>query len=90
MPTVNDIEVRKPTEEEANRCKAWPLWSCEPSSFDWSYTEKETCLIIEGKVTVADDGGSVSFGSGDFVIFPQDLDCVWNVEEAVRKHYSFG
>ena len=90
MPTVNDIEVRKPTEEEANRCKAWPLWSCEPSSFDWSYTEKETCLIIEGKVTIADDKGSVSFGSGDFVIFPQDLDCVWNVEEAVKKHYSFG
>lgn len=90
MPTVKDVVVRKPTEQEVSRCKTWPIWTCEPSSFDWSYTEKETCLILEGKVTVTDRHGSVSFGPGDLVIFPQDLDCVWNVEEAVRKHYNFG
>lgn len=90
MPTVKDIVVRKPTEEEANRCKAWPIWTCEPSTFDWSYTEKETCLILEGKVTITDSDGGVSFGPGDYVIFPQDLDCVWKVEEAVKKYYNFG
>ncbi len=90
MPTVNDIVVRKPTEQEADRCRAWPTWTCESSSFDWSYTEKETCLIIEGKVTVTDADGSVTFGPGDLVVFPQDLDCVWNVEQSVKKHYNFG
>ena len=90
MPTVKDIVVRKPTEEEADRCKAWPIWTCEPSSFDWSYTEQETCLILEGNVTVTDGDGSVAFGPGDFVTFPQDLDCVWNVKESVKKHYNFG
>jgi len=90
MPTVNDIVVRKPTEQEIDRCKAWPTWTCEPSSFDWSYTEKETCLILEGKVTITGDDGSVSFGPGDLVVFPQDLDCVWNVAEPVKKHYNFG
>ncbi|MBN1359076.1 MAG: cupin domain-containing protein [Sedimentisphaerales bacterium] len=90
MPTVKDIVVRKPTEAEIARCKTWPTWACEPSAFDWSYTEKETCLILEGKVTVTGGGQSVSFGPGDLVVFPQDLDCVWNVEEAVRKHYNFG
>jgi uncharacterized cupin superfamily protein len=90
MPTVKDIVVRKPTEQEVSRCKAWPIWTCEPSSFDWAYTEKETCLILEGKVTVTDRHGAVSFGPGDLVVFPQDLDCVWNVEEAVKKHYNFG
>jgi uncharacterized cupin superfamily protein len=90
MPTAKDIVVRKPTEAEINRCKTWPTWTCEPSSFDWSYTEKETCLILEGKVTVSDGSGFVTFGPGDLVTFPQDLDCVWNVEEAVRKHYNFG
>jgi uncharacterized cupin superfamily protein len=90
MPTVNDVVVRKPSDEEADRCKSWPIWSCDPSTFDWSYTEKETCLILEGKVTVSDDEGSVSFGPGDLVEFPQDLDCVWNVREAVKKHYTFG
>jgi uncharacterized cupin superfamily protein len=90
MPTARDIVVRKPTEAEANRCKTWPIWTCEPSSFDWSYTEKETCLILEGKVTVTDGSTSVTFGPGDMVVFPQDLDCVWTVEEPVRKHYNFG
>jgi len=41
-------------------------------------------------VTVSDDNHTVRFGPGDLVTFPQDLDCVWNVEKAIRKHYSFG
>jgi len=90
MPTVSDIIVKKPSEEEISRCKGWPIWTCEPSSFDWAYTEKETCLLLEGQVRVSDDTGSVSFGAGDFVVFPQDLECTWHVEKAVKKHYNFG
>ena len=90
MPTVKDVVVRKPTESEEKRCRSWPIWTCEPSKFDWSYTEKETCLVLEGEVTVSDDNHTVRFGPGDLVTFPQDLDCVWNVEKAIRKHYSFG
>ncbi len=89
MPTVEEVIVRKPTEEESRTCKSWPLWRCEPSRFDWIYTEKETCLLIEGKVTVSDGNHSVSFGPGDLVIFPKDLACTWNVREAVVKHYNF-
>ena len=65
------------------------IWTCGPSSFDWSYTG-EGMPLLEGKVTVTDRHGAVSFGPGDLVIFPQDLDCVWNVEEAVKQHYTFG
>ncbi len=90
MPTVKDVIVKKPSEEEAAACKAWPTWKCEPSTFDWAYTEKETCLLLEGKVTVTDDKDSVSFGPGDLVVFPEDLECTWNVQEAVTKHYNFG
>ena len=89
MPSVNDVVVRKPSDAEIAECQCWPIWSCGVSRFDWSYTQKETCLILEGKVTVSDGAGSVSFGAGDIVIFPVDLDCVWEVEEAVRKHYNF-
>jgi len=90
MPTVRDVIVKKPTQAEQAACKAWPIWKCEPSTFDWQYTEKETCLVLEGKVTVSDDKNSVSFGPGDLVIFPQDLECIWNVTEPVKKHYNFG
>ena len=90
MPTVKDIVVRKPTKEEIKRCKSWPIWTCEPSTFDWSYTEKETCLILECAVTISDGKESVSFGPGDLVVFPKTLDCVWRVEGAARMHYNFG
>lgn len=89
MPTVKDVVVKKPSEAEQAACKAWPIWKCEPSTFDWQYTEKETCLVLEGRVTVTDDKNSVSFGPGDLVVFPQDLECTWNVIEAVTKHYNF-
>ena len=90
MPTVKDVTVRKPTEDEIQTCKSWPIWQCEPSTFDWQYTQKETCLIIEGEVTVKDAEASVSFGPGDLVVFPEELECTWHVTEAVTKHYNFG
>lgn len=90
MPTVKDVIVKKPSDAEAAQCKAWPIWKCQPSIFDWQYTEKETCLLIDGKVTVSDGTDSVTFGPGDLVVFPEDLECTWNVTEPVTKHYNFG
>jgi len=90
MPSVKDVIIKKPSDEEAEACKVWPIWKCEPSTFDWAYTEKETCLLLEGKVTVSDGTDSVSFAAGDLVVFPVDLECTWNVQEAVTKHYNFG
>ena len=90
MATIKDVIVKKPSQEESTKCKKWPIWQCEPSTFDWIYTEKETCLLIEGDVTVSDGKDSVSFGSGDLVIFPEGLECNWNVKKAVKKYYNFG
>jgi hypothetical protein len=90
MPTVKDVVVKKPSKQEQKTCKSWPIWQCDPSTFDWAYTEKETCLILEGSVTVTDAQSSVSFGPGDLVVFPQDLECTWHVKQAVKKHYNFG
>ena len=84
-----DITVRKPTEAEINAMKSNPVWGCEVSEFNWHYDSEETCLIMEGEVTVSYEGGSVSFGVGDYVTFPQGLSCVWKVTKPVRKHYFF-
>ena len=71
--------------------KSWPIWTCEPSSFPWTYKEKETCLILEGDVTVTPDSGEpVRFGVGDLVVFPSGMSCTWEVHKAVKKHYCFG
>ncbi len=93
MPTVKDVIVRKPSPEEIQTCRQWPTWQCRPSQFDWDYDEMETCLIIEGEVSVSDrpdQGHSVSFGPGDLVIFPAGFQCIWYVNKAVNKHYRFG
>jgi uncharacterized protein len=68
----------------------WPIWSKAPSVFDWHYSDREQCLFLEGKVTVKTKSETVEIGEGDFVTFPQGLDCVWEITEAVRKHYRFG
>jgi uncharacterized cupin superfamily protein len=69
----------------------WPIWEKEVSTFDWHYDTKETCYILEGQVTVEPkDGIPVEFGAGDYVSFPEGMDCVWRVKAPVRKHYSFG
>jgi len=92
MPTIKDVAVSKPTDQEIETCKGWPIWSCDVSTFDWDYTQTERCLLLEGKVTVTDRPAgedSVTFGAGDMVVFPEGLLCVWKVQEPVRKHYDF-
>ena len=67
-----------------------PTWSKEPSTFPWSYSDQETAYVVEGEVTVIEDGGeSVDFGAGDLVIFPVGLKCTWHVKKALKKHYKF-
>jgi uncharacterized cupin superfamily protein len=89
---VSEIEVRKPKEEELEQmgARSWPIWECEPSTFDWEYDDKETCYILEGDVTVSSPTGEVHFGAGDLVVFPKGLKCTWKVDKQVRKHYRFG
>ena len=89
MPTTKDIIVKKPSADEIAECKTWPIWTSEARTFDWQYTQQETCYVIEGEVAVSDDTGSVTFGPGDLVIFPNDLECIWNVKQPIKKHYKF-
>jgi hypothetical protein len=83
--------IRKPTEAEKKQAQSWPIWEKEASEFPWHYDEKETCLILEGDVTVANETGeSFNFGAGDYVIFPEGMSCTWKIKKDVRKHYKFG
>ena len=70
---------------------SWPIWTCGVSTFPWTYDERETCLLLEGDVTVTPAGGEpVRFGPGDLVVFVEGLSCTWDVHVPVRKHYRFG
>ena len=84
-------EIRKPTEQEKQQAQSWPIWTKEASEFPWEYEEKETCLILDGQVTITnEDGQKFDFAGGDWVVFPQGMRCTWKIDKSVRKHYQFG
>jgi len=86
------IIIEKPSEEKLKQLNvsSWGIWECEPSTFDWHYDDRETCYLLEGKVTVKTGDQEVQLEKGDLGIFPKGLDCVWMVHEKVKKHYQFG
>ncbi len=84
---------RSPSEDRlrALDARSWPIWTKEESEFPWEYDEPETCLFLEGEVTVSPEGGTaVDLRAGDVVTFPRGLRCTWRIKRAVRKHYRFG
>jgi uncharacterized cupin superfamily protein len=85
------IKIEKGDQEKMDRqgVFSWPVWECEPSVFDWHYDQEESCLILEGEITVKTEHEEVVIGPGDYVTFPQWLDCTGSVTKPVRKHYTF-
>ncbi len=67
-------------------------WGCPVSKFDWSYSEDETCYLLEGDVVVTDNktGATMRVKAGDVAFFPQGMKCVWDVSVPIQKHFSFG
>jgi uncharacterized cupin superfamily protein len=84
-------EIREPTDEEKSKAESWPIWEKEESEFPWEYSDKETCLILEGDVEVTnEDGEKFEFKAGDYVVFPKGMKCTWKIKKGVKKHYNFG
>ena len=85
------VEIKKPSDEEKKQAESWPIWEKEASEFPWEYSDKETCLILEGDVEVTnEEGETFKFKAGDWVVFPQGMKCKWKINKSVRKHYNFG
>mgnify|MGYP003575394632 FL=1 len=85
------IQVQhNPAETQLNSLgvSKWPTWKKEVSIFDWVFHEEEKAYILEGECVVTPVNGSpVTFGKGDFVIFPAGLTVKWEVKQPLHKHY---
>ena len=67
---ITVVNAPHPAELDHLGVQGWPIWDCQPSRFPWSYGRRETCLLLEGDVTVIPEGGEpVCFGAGDQVNF---------------------
>lgn len=90
---MNEITIEhnvSPAKLDAMNVEAWPIWSKEISTFDWSYDQTEVCYVLEGEVIVTPtDGEAVTITEGDLVTFPAGMSCIWEVKSPIRKHYTF-
>jgi uncharacterized protein len=86
------IEVKRISKEDLEKMGVfeWPVWTKERSEFDWFYSDRESCYILEGDADVFTDDGKTHFGKDDFVVFPKGLKCIWKINKTVKKHYNFG
>ncbi|MBN1594479.1 cupin domain-containing protein [candidate division FCPU426 bacterium] len=85
------IKVEKATPEKlrALEVESWSPWECEPTEFDWEYSQDERAYVKEGRVVVHAKEGDVEIQGGDIVLFPKGLKCHWKVKETIRKVYRF-
>ncbi|MGI9316174.1 MAG: cupin domain-containing protein, partial [bacterium] len=55
------------------------------------YPQSETSYILEGSGEIQfSDDESVSFIAGDLVTVMPETSCIWNITEAIERHYSKG
>ena len=95
---MSNIRIERPDKEKIKKLgipdsptstDQWGVWECEPSTFDWQYSNTEVAYVYEGKVKVKTDNDEVEINKGDLVIFPKGLKCKWQVLEKIRKVYKF-
>lgn len=88
---MKKIKVHRPDQSyiKERNINQWPIWQKEVSRFPWTYDCDEECYILEGEVVVETEVETVHIKSGDFVVFPEGLTCVWDIKKPIKKHYNF-
>lgn len=85
------INVEQPDSEELVEMgvEQWPILEHDEEKFEWFYDKTEYCYIISGEATIVSEFDNLTIKAGDFVTFPAGLECVWDVQSAIRKRYTF-
>jgi uncharacterized cupin superfamily protein len=64
------------------------LWSHGPGVLAVDYTETELCVILEGRVRLATDDGSVEYEEGDAFVIAPGFRGTWESVGRVTKAYA--
>ena len=84
-------EIHVPSRSELRKAGVtdWEIWEKEVSDFGYHYDSTEECFFLKGEATIITKNGEYLIRKGDFVTFPNGLDCKWHITDAVKKHYRF-
>ena len=64
------------------------LWSHGPGVLAVDYTETELCVLLEGRVRLANDEGSVEYEEGDAFVIAPGFRGTWESVGRVTKAYA--
>jgi uncharacterized cupin superfamily protein len=65
------------------------VWGSSPGRWRVSYTEHEFCHLLEGRVRLCGEDGSVAeFSAGDAWVIPSGWRGTWETLETARKYYA--
>ncbi len=64
------------------------VWEADANETHWmDYPVHEFIIIIAGEVTIAEEGRSTTFRTGDCFLIPKGLHCRWLQPGKVRKYF---
>ncbi len=64
------------------------IWQAQPGVLAVDYTETELCVLLEGRVRLSSDGGSVEFEEGDAFVISAGFRGTWESVGRVTKAYA--
>ena len=65
------------------------VWECTAGRFTWTFTWDEFVMILDGQVTIEEDGGNrYTLRAGDFAHFPLGLKTKWHVPGYIKKTFT--
>jgi uncharacterized cupin superfamily protein len=62
------------------------VWRCTPGTFT-DVEADEVFVVVEGRATIAWDGGEIEVGPGDVCTLEAGTETVWTVHETVVKGF---
>jgi len=83
------IVVDRPDNDELKEMgvENWPVLEHGEEKFEWFYDKTERCYIVSGEATIVSEFETLTIKPGDFITFPAGLECIWDVDYAILKHY---
>lgn len=83
------IEVDRPDNDELKEMgvASWPVWEHDEDKIEMFYDKAEQCYIISGEATIVSEFETLVIKPGDLITFPAGLECVWDIDVTIRKHY---
>lgn len=65
------------------------LWDCQAGKFKFIFATDEIIHILEGEVTIEEEGAVHHLRAGDVAFFPEGLVSYWTVPKYVKKYAIF-